>query len=358
MAMTFLWFDMLWLLALLPVLVAAYVLLLRRTRAAAVRYSNLDLVRAAIGPGQKIRRHVPPFLLLLALALLALAIARPSATITLPSQNQTIMLAIDVSLSMRAADVDPNRITAAQVAARSFIQEQPPNLKIGLVAFGGTATVVQRPTRDKDELIAAIDRFELQRGTATGSALMVALQALFPEDPDLDLESMIFGGGSSSRWARSAPIDAPVAPRAEKKPFKPVPPGSNSSAAVILLSDGRRTTGPDPAEVAKLAADRGIRVYTVGFGTAQGASVDFGGWSIYMRLDEEALKAVAHITQAEYFHAASADELKKVYQHLNAKFVLEKKETELTAVFSGAGVLVALLALLLSVAWFNRPRVA
>jgi Ca-activated chloride channel family protein len=177
--MTFLWPEMLLLLLAVPVLVAAYVLLLRRKRKSAIRYASLSLMKDAIGRGQRFRRHVPPLLFLLAVIAAIVAVARPSAVITLPSQQQTIVLAMDVSLSMGAKDVDPNRITAAQAAAKAFVEEHPPDARIGIVAFGATASLVQTPTQNREDLLAAIDRFQLQRGTATGSALYLSLATLF-----------------------------------------------------------------------------------------------------------------------------------------------------------------------------------
>jgi len=348
--MTFLWPQLLWLLLAVPACVAAYLWLLRR-RKAAVRYASLSLVREAMGPGQRLRRHIPPVLLLLALIAALLAIARPSAMVTLPSQYQTIMLAIDVSLSMRANDVLPDRLTAAQVAARSFVQAHPPRARIGIVSFGGSAHLVQRPTERTDELIAAIDRFQLQRGTATGSALVVALATLFPDDPGIDVESVVFGR-SGARESRGVPIDRPARPEAARPP--PVKAGSYASGVIVLLSDGRRTTGPDPIEVARMAADRGVRVFTVGFGTLEGTTIGFEGWSAYVRLDEETLKAVAEVTRGEYYHAGTAADLKKVYQDLNTRFVLERKDTEVTSLFSAAAALLAALAGGLSLAWFGR----
>jgi Ca-activated chloride channel homolog len=354
--MSFYWPHMLWLLVSLPVLVALYLLLLRR-RKPAVRFASLGLVKEALGPGQRLKRHVPPLLFLLGVTAALLAIARPSATLTLPSDQQTIMLAVDVSLSMRAADVEPTRILAAQDAARAFIGEQPPNVKIGIVAFGGTASLVQAPTTNREDLIAAVDRFQLQRATATGSALVVALSTLFPDD-GIDLQSMVFGrdfgdpGPRERTRDRSAKLGAPPV---ERRPDRqPVPPGSFDSAVIILLSDGRRTTGPDPLDVAKMAADRGVRVYTVGFGTVDGARIDFGEWSIYVRLDEETLKGIAQITRGEYFHAATGADLKQVYQQLNSRFVLEKRETEISALFAAAAALLTLLAAGLSLVWFGR----
>jgi Ca-activated chloride channel family protein len=210
---------------------------------------------------------------------------------------------------------------------------------------------VQSPTHNREDLLAAIDRFQLQRGTATGSALYVALATLFP-DAGIDLEQLVFKGGLGRP---SSPL-TPGQPKSgtDKKEFKPVPPGSYSSAVIILLSDGRRTTGPDPLDAAKLAAERGVRVYTVGFGTKEGASIGFEGWSVYVRLDEETLKAIADTTRGEYFHAGTANDLKKVYESLNAKLVLERKETEVTFIFEAVAALLLLVASIFSLLWFNR----
>jgi Ca-activated chloride channel family protein len=349
--MKFLWPQMLWALVAAPLLVAGYVLWLRRRKKNAVRYSSLDVVKAALGPGERIRRHLPPALLLLSLVAMIFALARPTALVTLPSQQQTIILAIDVSLSMGATDVDPNRLTAAQVAAKTFVDERPPNARIGIVAFGGNASLVQPPTEDKDKLLEAIDRFELQRGTATGSALYVALATLFP-DAGIDLESLTFPGGFYGGGGRSRKLD-PVQ-KADAKPFKPVPPGSNTNQVIILMSDGRRTTGPDPLDAAKMAADRGVRVFTVGFGTAEGGLIGFEGWSVYVRLDEETLKAVADVTRAEYFNASTSADLRRVYRDLNSKFVLERKSVEVTSLITMAAALLVLLALGLSLWWSSR----
>jgi Ca-activated chloride channel family protein len=340
---------MLWLLAAAPVLVGAYVLLLRRKKKGVLRYASLSLVKDAIGPGQRIRRHIPPALFLAAMIAALVAIARPSAVITLPSEQRTIILAIDVSLSMRATDVEPNRLAAAQSAAKAFVEEQPADVRIGIVSFAGTASLVQRPTQNREDLVAAIDRLQLQRHTAIGSGVIVSLAAVFP-DEDIDLESAIFGRGFARE--RGAPIEG--GRKSEKKPFQPVPPGSYSSAAIILLTDGRRTTGPDPVEAAKMAADRGVRVFTVGFGTQAGGAVDIDGWSIYMRFDEETLKAIAEVTRAQYFHAGSAADLKKVYEGLNARLVLEKKETEITALFAAGAATLGLASAALSILWFHR----
>ena len=349
--MKLLWPEALWLLLAAPALVGAYVFLLRRKKKDAIRYASLSLVKAAIGPGQRFRRHFPPLLFLLALVASIVAIARPSAVITLPSEQRTIILAIDVSLSMRAADIEPSRLAAAQEAANAFVQEQPADVRIGIVSFAGTASVVQSPTRNRDDLVAAIDRLQLQRHTAIGSGIIVSLATLLP-DAGIDLEPLLFGGRGVRDGGRAVPADK--AGKAETKPFTPVPPGSYASGAIILLTDGRRTMGPDPADAARMAAERGVRIYTVGFGTAGGGMADVGGWSVYMRFDEETLKTVADLTRAEYFYDGSAADLKKVYQQLNTQFVLEKKETEIGALAIAVAAVLALAAAALSVLWFNR----
>jgi Ca-activated chloride channel family protein len=334
--MSFQWPEALYLAAALPLLVAFYVYLLRRRKKFAVQFSNLGLLRQAMA-GVTWRRHVPPAIMLLALGALIVAIARPSATLTLPSQHETVILAMDVSGSMRATDVEPNRLAAAQAAAKAFIADQPEQVRIGIVAFAGTATVAQAPTKNKEDLYAAIDRFQLQRATAIGSAIIVSLAVLFPD-----------GGYDVAAYSYGAEKKKPPAN------FKPVPPGSYGSAVIILLTDGQRTTGPDSLLAARLAAERGVRIFTVGVGTPEGKIVGFDGWSMHVRLDEETLRAIADLTRGDYFYAGSAPDLKKIYQTMNSRLVMETKKTEIGAFFSAAAAGLVLIAGLLSLAWFNR----
>ena len=341
-AMTFIWPTMLWGLLALPLLVGAYVWLLRRRKKSALRYASLGLVKEALGRRGAWWRHVPPALLLAAVASLLLAVARPAAIISLPLQEQTIVLAMDVSGSMRAADVQPNRLVAAQEAAKSFVVDLPRSVRVAVVSFAGTAAVVQPPTLSRDDVVAAIDRFQLQRGTAIGSGIVLSLATLFP-DAGIDLSQI-----TGQREMPPAPGDKP------KQEFKPVAPASYTSAAIILLTDGQRTTGPDPVEAAKMAADRGIRVYTVGVGTKEGEIIGFEGWSMRVRLDEETLKTIANITRGDYFYAGTAADLKKVYQGLSTRLIVEKKETEISALFAALGTLLVVLAAGLSVWWFGR----
>lgn len=345
--MKFIWPEVLLSLVLVPGLVALYVYLLGRHKRGAVRYASIALARQAMGGAARWRRHLPPALFLAALVVALLAVARPSAVITLPSQQRTIIMAIDVSLSMRATDVQPNRLAAAQAAAKAFVQELPSDLRVGIVSFAGTALLVQKPTNNRDDLVAALERLQLDRHTAIGSGIIMSLATLFPEE-GIDLESLVLGSRQS--WRTNKPPEKKV----EKKAVKPVPPASNASSAIVLLTDGRRTTGPDPLDAARMAADHGIRVFTVGFGSAAGGPAVMDGYSIYMMFDEETLKAIAQLTEAEYFHASTADELKKVYQALNGKFVLAKEEREVSALFTAVAAVLALLAAGLSLLWFNR----
>ncbi len=346
--MSFLWPELLWSLLLLPLLVLLYLWLLQRRRRNPVRLASIAVAKAALGKGPGWRRHLPPALLLLAIGCGLVAIARPLAVITLPLQQRTIILAMDVSGSMRAADVLPTRLIAAQEAAKAFVHSLPRTVRVGVVAFAGTAALVQAPTTSREDVVAAIDRFQLQRATATGSGIIVSLATLFPDD-GIEVEQ------ATGQRRMPAPLDPARAKEAERKAnFKPVPAGSYTSAAIIMLTDGQRTTGPDPIEAAQMAADRGVRVYTVGIGTVQGDTIGFEGWSMRVRLDEATLKNIAVLTQAEYFYAGTAEDLMKVYESLSSKLVVERKETEITALFAAAGALLALLGAGLSVWWFGR----
>ena len=348
---TFLWPQFLWLLLALPLLVLLYVWLLRRRKRTALRYANLSIVREALGKGPGWRRHVPPVLMLLSLAAMLLAAARPMASITLPSTQQTIILAMDVSGSMRAEDVQPNRLVASQNAAKAFLAELPRHVKVGIVAFAGSAQVVQPVTLSREDLVTAIDKFQLQRATAIGSAIVVSLSELFPEQR-ISLTDMTYNRNTDPFAPRGRSLDQPR--NNEEKAFQPVEPGSYGSAAIILLTDGQRTTGVDTAEAAKMAADRGVRVYTVGVGTVEGEVIGFEGWSMRVRLDEDTLKDVARTTRAEYFYAGTAENLKQIYQSLSSRLTVEKKETELSGLLALVAAGLAIVAAALSLAWFNR----
>ena len=361
--MTFIWMEALWLLALVPLLAGGYVLLLRRRRKAVARYANLAMVKAAMAGGPNWRRHLPPALFLIAIATLILAVARPAAVLTLPSNRATIILAMDVSGSMRATDVDPSRIAAAQAAAKRFIEEQPAEVQIGIVAFASTALLVQAPTLDRVALETAIDRLQLRWGTAIGDGVLISLATVFPDDK-FDVSpgtrnpatgGAALGGtelGNGTGYS-SRSLDN-LAGATIKPPHIPVKPGSYDNAVVILLTDGAATTGKDPVQAAQVAADYGVRVYTVGFGAPKGAVVNFGSVSMRAQPDLDTLKKIADITLAQFFNAQSADELANVYNSLTAKLTSERKLTEISFIFAGIGALFALLGAALSMLWFGR----
>ena len=337
---SFLWPGMLWLQLVAPVLVGLYLWLVARRGNAARRYAGFV---PAVDAG-RLRRYAPPVLLLLGLCFLLLAVARPQAVIVLPVHQQTVMLVMDASGSMRATDIKPTRLAAAQSAAKAFVAEQPRHVRIGVVAVAAAAAVVQSPTSNREELVQAIDRVQLQRGSALGSGVIIALATLLPE-AGIDVEQLVYGR-PSRLW-----LDTLRKPAA----IKPVAPGSNDAAAIVLLSDGQSNVGPDLNEAAKLAAERGVRIFTVGVGTSDGATLNSDGWSMRVRLDESALKKVAAATRGEYFQPQNAAELKTIYQHLQVRLALDKKRaTEVTALCVAAGTLLATLGALLSLVWFNR----
>lgn len=343
--MHFLWPDFLWLLLALPLLPVAYLWLLQRRNVRAVRYSSVDLVRAATG--RNWRRHVPPALALLGVAVLLLAMARPSARVPLPWARSSVMMAIDVSLSMRVADVHPTRIAAAQDAAKLFLRELPKQVEVGLVSFAGSSQVVQRATLDRSALVTAIDGFQMQLGTAVGDAIVTCLAELFP-DQGIDVEEISMG-----RKPRGRSLDDKGKPGPAKE-FSPVAPGSYPSAAIVLLSDGRRTVGVETLDAARMAAERGVRVYVVGLGTVNGDVATPEGMPIYMQLDEPTLREVARMTGGEYFHAGTAETLRSVYAKLGSRVQVLTRDTELTAVLALVAALLATAAAMLSLLWFGR----
>ena len=275
--MRFLWPESLWLLMTMPMLVGLYLWVVRGQKRAALKWPGLVTVRQAQRSGTAWRRHVPPALFLLSVSVMVLAMARPMARVTLPRADQTLILAMDVSVSMGATDVAPDRITAAQDAAKRFVADLPPMVRVGIVSFAATAALVQPPTSDRDAVLAAIDRFQLPSGTAIGSAIVVALATLFP-DAGIDVSELL-----GRRNAKPPELE-------EGTRFEPVEPGSYTSAAIVLITDGQRTAGPDSMAAARMAADRGVRVYTVGIGTKEGKTIQFGGWSARVKLDEATLK--------------------------------------------------------------------
>jgi Ca-activated chloride channel family protein len=337
---------MLWLLASVPLLVFGYYRLLARRRRSHARLAGLSQLSATGATGARLLRHVPPLLFLAGLTALIVAVSRPQALVSLPSMHNSVILAIDTSGSMRATDVKPNRLDAAQAAARAFVENRQRHTRIGIVSIAGNATVVQSPTDSREDLLKAIERLQLQPGTAVGTGIYVSLATLLPE-ARIDVESLVYGW--TPRFRHWSGDGRPIAGH------KPVPPGSNRSAAIVLLSDGESNHGPDPLEAAKLAAEHGVRIYTVGIGSPDGVTLGFSGWSMRVRLDDSVLRRIAETTYGEYFAATSAPDLKKLYEQWSARVVVERRRaTEVTALFVAFGALLLVLSALASVLWFHR----
>jgi Ca-activated chloride channel homolog len=358
--MQFLWPQMLWFLLAVPALIAAYVYAQRRRQRYALRYASLSLVKDALGRGPGRRRHVPPALFIAGVAVMILAMARPVSVVTLPAQEGTVILTMDVSGSMRANDLEPTRLDAAKAAARAFVDKQPPGVRVGVVSFSDSAFVVQAPTNDKQAVLAAINRLSTQRSTAIGRALLTSVDAIFEEpnaeaamgsDPYGGRNPFGFGGnprGSGQPGQQATPTLVPLPTPT------PMPKGEYQPAIVVLLSDGQSNQGPRPLDVVQQVADRGIRVYTVGIGTAQGAVVSNQGRSMRASLDELTLQRIAEATDGQYYNASTAQDLQAIYENLSTHLVFRTQEQEITALGTALAALLVLAAGTLSLLWFNR----
>jgi Ca-activated chloride channel homolog len=277
------------------------------------------------------------------------ALARPSAVVLLPSQQGTVILTMDVSGSMAATDLKPSRLEAAKSAARAFVEKQPQNVRIGVVSFSDIAAVVQAPTTDREAILGAINRMTPQRGTAIGRGILTSLDAIF-EPPQGQPSQPSFGNRNGGFGFRNDPL---VVPTPTIGPT-PMPAGEFTSAITILLSDGESNVGPRPLDVVSQAADRGVRVFTVGVGDPAGTVLSVGGRSVRVRLDEETLRQIAEKTNGKYFKADTETDLKTLYENLSTRLILKSEKTELTAAFTGVATIFLLIAGSLSLLWFNR----
>lgn len=334
--MNLLWPGALLLLVLVPVLAAVYVWMLRRRRRYAVRYSSVSLIRAALPKQSRIRRHLPAAFFLLALASLVFALSRPVALTRVPTGRSTIVLALDVSASMRQNDVTPSRLAAAKKAALDFVEKQQANNQIGVVAFAGYAQLVQEPSTNINYLRDAIQSLTIGRGTAIGSGILESLDTIAEVN-----QNVIPSTGSSD--------PAPASPRAE---------GSFVPDIIVLLTDGVTTVGPDPVVAAKQAAERGVRVYTIGFGTkmeADRGDSNFFGGRFRRGIDEETLREVSDMTGGKYYSAETASQLQDVFASLPTNLMTRTITTEITVLFAALGALLAVIAVILAQIWHPLP---
>lgn len=336
--MNFILPEILWLLLLVPVLAIVYILIQRRRKKYVIKYSSLLLVKEALGSRRSIRRHIPPVLFLIGLMALIVSLARPATTLTLSSQQSTVILAMDVSISMAATDIKPSRLDAAKSAARVFITNQPKNVRIGVVMFGSTSAIVQGPTVEREALLAAIDRLRLQPGTAIGSGILTSLDAIIHE--------------SDAKSATDS-FDKNILSTAKPAP-PPLPRGTYAPAIIVLLSDGQSNQGFPPLNAAEQAVSQGVRIYTIGLGSPEGAIVHVAGQSVLVQLDEETLQHIAQKTDARYFKAGNEIELRNIYATLGTQFVTRAEKTEITSGFIGMATLLVIIAGALSLLWLNQ----
>ncbi|HEX7490820.1 MAG TPA: VWA domain-containing protein [Candidatus Limnocylindrales bacterium] len=371
--MTFLWVDLLGLLVLIPIVVGLYLFSLRRRRPAGVRYSSLSLVKAAAPGSSRVRRHLPFVIFVAAIGALVLALGRPVSVVAVPTNQTTIILTLDVSGSMCSNDILPSRLEAAEAAAATFIDSQASSVRIGLVAFSSYAQLVQAPTNDRQSLLAALKSLSTGRRTAIGEGILASIDAISAVDSSVAKSQSDVSGGT-----------APT----------PVVPGAYAPDIVVLLTDGASNSGTDPLVAAQQAADRGVRVYTIGFGTANGGSMSptcapqfqgrepgaggfgggfgggggaagggggaagggaAGGGNFRRGIDEVTLQKIADMTGAKYYPAENASQLQSVFQNLPTNLIVKHEVTEVSFVFVGLGGLLSALAFLLGKLWRPLP---
>jgi Ca-activated chloride channel family protein len=332
--MSFIWPSLLLLLLCVPLLVLLYFRMQQRRRKFAARFGSLGIVHDAMGSGPGVRRHIPAILFLGGVTILITSLARPQATLNLPRVEGTVILTFDVSGSMAADDLKPTRMEAAKAAATEFVGNQPPSVSIGVVAFSDGGISIQPPTADRAKTLATIERLVPRRGTSVGNGILVSLNtiAVAAGDPPI---------------LNTNDLTEPQAPTTP-------PQGWYPSAVIVLLSDGENNENPDPILTADLAADLGVRVYTVGIGSTAGAILDIEGFTVHSQLNEPMLQEISNITGGEYYYAGNEEALRRIYGDLEPKLVIKPEEIEVTAIFAGIAILVFLVGGMLSLLWFGR----
>jgi Ca-activated chloride channel family protein len=329
--MSFIWPALLILLLLVPLCIVLYLRMHRRRQFLAARYGSLGMVQAAAGRPLGRRRHIPSVLFLTGLTILLIGLARPQSLISLPRVEGTVILAFDVSGSMAAEDMQPTRMEAAKAVARDFVERQPTSVQIGVVAFSDGGFAIQAPTNDQAAILAAINRITPQRGTSIGQGILASLSTIAAD-----------AGQAPRRYSTLEPTPAPVQA------------GSQTSTMIVMLTDGENNGPPDPLAAAQAAADRGVRIYTVGIGSPAGTTLHVNGFTVHTQLDEPTLQQISQLSEGVYYNASNQDELRAIYQDLDLQLVVKPEETEITALFAGIGVLFLLIGGICSMLWFSR----
>lgn len=312
-----------------PALVAAYVRSRRRRARRSLELAEQGLVATAAPSRMQVRRHLPFGLFTAALTLLVVGMAQPMATVKAPKREGTVILAVDVSNSMKADDIKPNRMDAAKAAAKAFVERQPAEVRVGVVAFGDGAVVVQTPTNSHADIVRSIDRLTAEGGTSLGQALATSLSAIAGKPVTIDPEALA---------SDAASVDI----------------GFFGSSSVVLFSDGEETSRPDPLDVAEVAAVAGVRVHTIGVGTPEGAVVEVDGFNVATALDRRLLEEVASITEGSYHEAGDTGGLAEISRSIDLRFKLVSERTEVSGLFAAAGALLLAVGAMLSVLWSGR----
>jgi Ca-activated chloride channel family protein len=337
--MSFIWPPMLLSLALIPLGLLLYRLLDGRRRRRLAAYGGAGAQGTGRRPG--FRSRVPAALLLLGLVVMSVALARPQAVVSLPRQEGTVILAFDVSASMAATDLTPTRIAAAKVAAKDFVARQPSSITIGVVAFSDSGVSVQAPTNDQATVNAAIDRLTPQRGTSVAAGILASLKVIATAEA---------GPFSGDYYTNQTPGPSPTTAPTPT----PMPPGVHAPAVIILLSDGENNENPDPAAAAQAAADQGVRIYTVGIGSATGTTVNVEGFQVFTQLDEATLQGISDTTGGTYYAATDAQQLRSVYDNIDTQVVLQPQMTEITSLLAGMSLLLLFAGAMTSLLWLGR----
>lgn len=332
--MSFIWPSLLIFLMAIPLLVWAYFRMEQRRRDYAQRFGSLGLIRNARGKEASNSRVLPATFFLSGIAVLLFSMARPQATVSLPRLEGTVILTFDVSGSMAADDLKPTRMEAAKAAASQFVKNQPDSISIGVVAFSDGGITVQAPTNKHEDTLATIGRLVPRRGTSIGNGILVALNTI------------AIDAGDPPLLKTSGPNVAPETVTA--------PQGWYPSAVIVLLSDGENNEQPDPMVAANLAADLGVRVYTVGVGSTAGSTLKIEGFTVHSQLDEGTLRAISEDSGGKYYRAENEKELFQIYNDLKPKLAIKTEQMELTAILAGVGMLVLLIGGFLSLIWFGR----
>ena len=339
--MSFIWSSLLYLLLLVPLLVWVYQRIQKRKREAAARYGSFGALHDSSGSAFT-RRQFPAILFLFGITILILSLARPQAAVSLPRIEGTVILTFDVSGSMSADDLKPTRMEAAKAAALEFVKKQPTSVKIGVVAFSDGGITVQNPTGERGEIVDTIERLVPRRGTSVGNGILVALNTIVVDAGDPPFLSANNIPDISQPQADAAPqTDA-------------LPEGWYPYSAIVLFTDGENNQDPDPVAAADIAADFGVRIYTVGIGTVAGATITVDGITAHSQLNEPILQDISTTTGGVYYNAGNEQDLQRIYDDLQPKLAIKKEEMEITSILAGLGILLFILGGALSLLWFGR----